>query len=271
MKLSINPKHFIPRRDGTNRGLSLILKEVKQAGFDCVDILVSKAELSETIKLLEKNNLTVNQSHSPFFRYEKTDYKEAAKKIMNAAECAYELGSKIFVVHGDEFDIKNMEYSHAAALDFNYNFFAPVAEYLAKHDMKIAFENLFYDGFGIPRFCSSPEELIAITDRFPRDVAGICWDTGHGKVADEKNYIKNMASVSDRIISTHIHDNDHEQDLHLFPFLGNLDWDNTIKVLKDNNYGGEFTYEFVYDRIPDEFLPDILSILFRMGKYITNK
>ena len=54
----------------------------------------------------------------------------------------------------------------------------------------------------------------------------------------------------------------------LFPFLGELDLPACVKILKDTGYAGEFTYEFVYDRIPDKFLPDVLRLLYRMGVYL---
>lgn len=41
-----------------------------------------------------------------------------------------------------------------------------------------------------------------------------------------------------------------------------------MSLLSDSRYGGDFTYEFVYDRIPDEFLPDVLSLLYKMGLYL---
>ena len=65
-----------------------------------------------------------------------------------------------------------------------------------------------------------------------------------------------------------MHDNYYGKDLHLFPFLGELDLPACVKILKDAGYAGEFTYEFVYDRIPDEFLPDVLRLLYRMGVYL---
>lgn len=268
MNLSINARHFCMRSDGTSRSMKDVLTCVKNAGFNYVDILVPHSDIPETVNLLEQTGLSVNQSHCPFNRYEKKDYADFAKDIMDAAVRAHALGSKIFVVHGDEFDFDSMTYTKQAALEFNYKLFSPVAEYLSQHNMKLAFENLFCDGG--PRFCSDTDELCMLTDKFPRDAVGICWDTGHGKVSDPKNYIANMSSVSDRIISTHIHDNNHDTDMHLFPYLGNLDWKSAAKVLKDSGYKGEFTYEFVYDRIPDEFLGDVLSLLYRMGEYIIN-
>lgn len=267
MELSVNAAHFCGRADGTKRELKTVLQLCRAAGFRAVDLRVPPEQTEDTAAYLAQIGLTVNQSHCPYNRYAKKDYADFAADILTAAKAAAALGSKIFVVHGDEFDFTAQPYSREAALEFNYRLFSPAAEFLEQNGMRLAFENVFPD-MDVPRFCSLPEELAALTDKFPRETVGICWDTGHGKVANEKEYLSDMASLADRFIATHIHDNYYGKDLHLFPFLGQLNWEGTVNVLKNAGYAGEFTYEFVYDRIPDAFLPDVLSLLYRMGEYL---
>lgn len=268
MKLSINAAHFCDRADGRKRPLEEVLKRCADAGFSNVDLLVPENQAEQTAKILEKYALTVNQSHCPFNRYEKKDYALFAEDILSAVRSAHLLGSKILVVHGDEFDFSAEAYSEKAVLEFNYRLFSPAAELLDRFGMKLAFENVFPD-MNVPRYCSTPEELLKLVGMFPKENVGICLDTGHAKVADDKHYLENIRSYADRIIATHMHDNYYGKDLHLFPFLGELDLAACVNILKDAGYAGEFTYEFVYDRIPDEFLPEVLHLLYRMGKFLT--
>lgn len=267
MVISTEVRHFCHRADGTSRPLKDVLTLIKNAGFPCVDLLCGREEIKDILPHIQSLGLTVNQSHAPFNRYQGKDYAAFAKDLMESARLAHELGAKILVAHGDEFDFKSMTYSFEAALEFNYKLFYPVVDYLTANGMKLAFENLFPDR-NIPRFCSKPEELRSLIEKFPKEVVGVCWDTGHGKIADPQTYIPNMVSFADRLIATHIHDNYYGCDLHLFPFLGNLDFKGTMKALKDIGYAGELTYEFVYDRIPDEFLPDVLGLLYKMAEYL---
>ena len=44
----------------------------------------------------------------------------------------------------------------------------------------------------------------------------------------------------------HLHDNDKSYDQHLLPFDGTLDWNKTIKKLKENNYNGPIALEIHY-------------------------
>lgn len=267
MKLSINAAHFCDRADGRKRPLEEVLKLCAAAGFSNVDLLVPENQAEQMAGILEKYALTVNQSHCPFNRYEKKDYALFAEDILSAVRSAHLLGSKILVVHGDEFDFAAETYSEKAVLDFNYRLFSPAVELLGRFGMKLAFENVFPD-MNVPRYCSTPEELLKLVGMFPKENVGICLDTGHAKVADDKHYLENIRLYADRIIATHMHDNYYGKDLHLFPFLGELDLPACVKILKDAGYAGEFTYEFVYDRIPDEFLPDVLRLLYRMGVYL---
>ncbi len=267
MKLSINAAHFCDRADGRKRPLEEVLKLCAAAGFSNVDLLVPENQAEQTAGILEKYALTVNQSHCPFNRYEKKDYALFAEDILSAVRSAHLLGSKILVVHGDEFDFAAETYSEKAVLDFNYRLFSPAVELLDRFGMKLAFENVFPD-MNMPRYCSTPEELLKLVGMFPKENVGICLDTGHAKVADDKHYLENIRLYANRIIATHMHDNYYGKDLHLFPFLGELDLPACVKILKDAGYAGEFTYEFVYDRIPDEFLPDVLRLLYRMGVYL---
>lgn len=268
MKLSINAEHFCDRADGSKRPLETALKLCADAGFSNVDLLVPENEAEQTAEILETYALKVNQSHCPFNRYAKKDYALFAEDILSTVRSAHRLGSKILVVHGDEFDFSAEAYSEKAVLEFNYRLFSPAVELLDRFGMKLAFENVFPD-MNVPRYCSTPEELLTLVGKFPKETVGICLDTGHAKVADDKHYLENIRSYADRVIATHMHDNYYGKDLHLFPFLGELDLAACVNILKEAGYAGEVTYEFVYDRIPDEFLPEVLHLLYRMGKFLT--
>ena len=63
MKLSVNAYHFCNRRDGTKRVLGEVLKMIRKAGFEKVDLLVGINEAQKTSEILKETGLTVNQSH----------------------------------------------------------------------------------------------------------------------------------------------------------------------------------------------------------------
>ena len=274
MRLSINAEHFSQRRKNEEeRDLKWSIDMVNDAGFKLVDLSAEKLtedRAKDISEYLESKGMAANQTHAPFIRYQKRSYDIFAEDLMKAIKCTYAAGAKIMVVHGDEFDFENMEYSKKAVLDFNYKLFYPVVEYAAAHGIKVAFECLFEDDPTRPRFCSETEDLIELVEKYNAENVGICWDFGHAYVQHGENHIDKIKLAGSRIISTHVHDNYSDKDMHLFPFLGKICWEDVIKTMNEIGYAGDWTYEFVYDKIPECFLTTSLKLLNEMGEYMIN-
>src|SRR2546425_466080 len=64
----------------------------------------------------------------------------------------------------------------------------------------------------------------------------ICYDTGHG-------HLQGTTSGFENIRTTHIHDNNGENDEHLWPFEGTLNWPALIEKLVVAKYKGPFVFE----------------------------
>lgn len=273
MRLAINPGHFnAVRKYEEKRTLKDSISLVKKAGFDVIDLsALSITDAEDLRSFIEENKMCVNQTHAPFYRYEKDiNYESFSKNLMKAVENTYNIGAKIMVVHGDEFDFSK-PYSPEAALEFNYRYFAPVVEYAENHDLMIAFETVFEDIPSKPRFTSKLDDLITLTEKFGSKHTGICWDIGHAKVSfGNDKHIEMLETAGERVISTHIHDNYYGKDLHLFPFTGETVWEDFVPALKKIGYKGDFTYEFVYDRLPVALIDDYLSLLYKTGMYLIN-
>ena len=110
-----------------------------------------------------------------------------------------------------------------------------ICEYAKSLNMKIAFENNKIKGY-----------LDYIMDNIKDDNVGVCFDSGHchAHFNDEFDFDK----FKNRIFCIHLHDNDQSDDQHLLPFDGTLDWEKTIKNIKDSNYEGPTTLEIHYHR-----------------------
>ena len=282
MQLGINPLHFVKAGIGeVPRTHKECIDLVKASGFSVLDVALEDRETAQELAAyIEEQGLKVGQSHMPMNRYAAQDYGQFSNAVMQSAENARLLGSRILVVHGDEFDFRQMTYSKKAALEFNYRLYAPLVEFAAKNGMKVAFENVFEEvHWGLhyfdpnrPRFCAEVEDLCSLVDRYNSDTVGICWDSGHAQVqyAGQKDgSINALKTAGSRVIATHIHDSAKGLDCHLFfPFMGATDWQTFIRTLRQTGYTGDFTYELVYDRIPKALAPDYLSLLRKSGEYI---
>lgn len=224
------------------------------------------------IDAIAKAGLSIHQTHSPYNRYgtdTPENYKIYLERLFRETEMA---GAKYMVVHGDEFDFDNMEYTPEKALQYNYELFAPYVERAAKSGIKVAFETVFADelanGKSAPRFCSDIDDLMAMIDKFNADNVCCCWDFGHAGLSFGEKHAENILKMGSLIECTHVQDYGHNDDLHLPPFLGENDWDACMKALKKTGYKGNLTYEMVYGVIPEALGDAFVAYLKETGEVL---
>ncbi len=275
MNLAINPKHFLAAAVWEEkRSLLEALDLVSEAGFSHFDLAAETEKEAEMLSnYMKEKNLSVIQSHMPFNRYKRVDADIFHQSVMEYAKNAKRMDSKILVVHGDEFDYQNQAYTAKAALEYNYRFFYDLVDYAEKNGMRVAFENTFQEPTKTsrPRFCALVDELYALVERYQTDAVGICWDTGHARVQYGTHDMNALKIAGDKVICTHIHDNYYDQDLHGFPFTGNIDWKDFMGTLKEIGYQGNLSFEFVYDHLPKALALDYLKLIYRSGEYMLHE
>ena len=79
--------------------------------------------------------------------------------------------------------------------------------------MRIAVENLWP-----PNFIT----LHRLLDEYAPSFLGLCYDSGHGNMNDKA--FKQVETMTDRLISVHLHDNKGTIDDHNLVFSGTIDW-----------------------------------------------
>ena len=73
--------------------------------------------------------------------------------------------------------------------------------------------------------------------------------------------------VGSRLKALHVNDNaGGRPDEHLPPYMGSVDWDSHIPVLKEIGYDGDFNYEVLPRRVPEELIPIIAEYLIKVGR-----
>ena len=125
---------------------------------------------------------------------------------------------------GDKFTPVAFDYAYAA-----------VAQIRAFAGVRVMVENIPNEISTIDRI----QEFKRVAD-IP-DI-GICYDTGHG-------HLQRNTGGFDVINTTHIHDNRGENDEHLWPFEGTLDWPALIEKLVTAHYHGPFIFETRSDNL----------------------
>jgi len=77
---------------------------------------------------------------------------------------------------------------------------------------------------------TTPEHLVLILDLGHLNNVGICLDLGHAHIT--VGVTEAIATLSNRIVSTHVHDNHGLKDEHLWPGDGTIEWTGAAKALQ---------------------------------------
>lgn len=133
--------------------------------------------------------------------------------VRNRLEMTARLGGQTVIMH-----------AHPAFLDplrRSLDALQPVAK---QHGVRIAIEN--EAEFAMPRL---------LLREYPPEFLGLCYDAGHGNIAD-RHGLDELAAVTDRLIAVHLHDNDGTADQHQLPFTGTVDWPRLARLIAQSSY-----------------------------------
>ena len=272
MKLSIvgGP---VAERFGERRALEMI----KAAGFDNVDYSLNTSSdktymlgddyldrARETKKILSELSLGCYQTHAPFnFKY--TDKmnldNKAYRDVVRAIEYSSIIGAQVIVVHAIRVP------ADCDFLSFNLDYYRSLMPYGEKFGIKIAVENLVGSTFW------TPDRLCSFIKMLDSDVFVACVDVGHSAIVGRppEKYIEGMDKGILKCV--HLHDTDLKEDKHWIPYLGNQNWDNIAKALKEYGFDGDVELEIIhsYDNLDYELMPCALEFAQKVGRHIIKK
>lgn len=113
--------------------------------------------------------------------------------------------------------------------------FEKLVEYADRKGVRVAFENIY-----------TLENLAWAMERFGKGSnVGLCWDCGHEYCFTQG--VEIMKLWGDRLICTHIHDNECilDKDRHMLPFDGAIDFERVAEHLRNYNYTGTLMFEVI--------------------------
>jgi len=226
---------------------------IAKAGFKNIDVdfwqLLGKNEdewnksVEDILKIMDKHNLKCVQTH-PYFYDLRVPSDEIDEEIEFAIKQGIIAGAKLgadwCVVHPRS--AVNAENYKEKSLRDNVRKFSEYLEYAVKFGTGLAAENLLPRGEKEPFYGANYMDLCELVDTINDKHLQICWDTGHANCMsfDQAEAVRYL---SKRIKSTHVHNNYKDQDWHLPPNHGNIEWDKVMKAFSDIGYDGALTLE----------------------------
>jgi sugar phosphate isomerase/epimerase len=154
--------------------------------------------------------------------------------------CAY-LRADPLVCHPRSFGLDVSTWAHQGELKLSREDRSRIGVILkeaADRSLRLALEN-------------GPSDLLAnvleaMSDHPAFEHLGICVDTGHAHMHSRLSVsptLEFLRTFRNYLIHLHLHDNQGEEDEHLVPGSGTIEWAEVFKELAENRYCGQFVFE----------------------------
>ena len=194
----------------------------------------------------ERRGIVFRQSHLPYYDVDRCRGTEKAEEmeelIRRSILGSARLGVRWAVTH--PFTVYSCADDPARCLQENREYYAPHVALAKENGLGIALET----DFDLPEqkiYCSTIGELTELCDAFGDvQAVGICYDFGHAQLqADKRSHREKLREIGTRLKAVHVQDNHGQEDEHLLPFFGSIDWENAMAGLADIGYAGDLTFE----------------------------
>jgi len=215
-------------------------KMIRQAGFGGVALLWwnenGESGCRKIAELARKADLFIENIHTPFMGVNniwldniegETYFKNYLKYV---GDCA-ELEIPAMVIHPSE------GYNPPTGA-LGLERMKRIVEAAERKNVNIAFENL-----------QNNENLKLILSEIKSPNAGFCYDSGHQNCRTPNEDL--LSEYGSRLMVLHLHDNvgfvtgANEEDQHILPFDGTIDWIKTMKKIAKTGYSGAIGFETI--------------------------
>lgn len=206
-----------------------IIKAFILNGINRTFVCTDHPQFVDVMKSLKNNNITVDNFHAPFkglnrIWSEDKDGAEALKSYLDSVDICVKYDVPVLVVHVS--NGRPMPPISKRGIER----FAKFMSYADSRGVIVAVENHRY-----------VENVKYIMEKFPG--VSFCWDTSHAHGFTPG--ISYMPMWGDRLVATHISDNDSvcDKDMHMLPFDGIIDFNSVANDLVKYRYNGTLMLE----------------------------
>lgn len=235
-------------------------KKIREYGYKYIDFSFADTNSKfytlpegEAISLLKKEKalmdeagIKVSQVHGPWrwpaLDYTEEDREERMEKMQKSIRLMRVLDCDNFVIHPImPFGVNEVNTPDAEKTwKLNLEFMRKLLGYAKEYDVYVCLENMPMLEFSI----SEPRDILRFVKEINDEHFKICLDTGHvGVFLKGISPAQAIREMGSEIRTLHIHDNQKGYDMHNFPRVGILDWDDIAKALKETGYKGVFSSE----------------------------
>lgn len=223
----------------------------KQVGFTQIDYCFSSAMLLredwEARAMADwqearTQGMTFRYAHLPYdYPSVEQDWEHFHTATCRAVDLAVRFGVECAAIHPRTFMTR--DYDAERMRQESLDFLRPYCEYAKQQGLVLALENMRGAGRSadpaIRRYATQAEDVLDLAQTLDM---GICWDTGHGHISAQEQ-AASLRRIGPRLSMLHINDNFAEDDVHLAPFLGRVDWQSVAAALREIGFTGAINLE----------------------------
>ncbi len=231
-------KYVLAQPGGFTCSINDNLLAIKKAGFEGVFFTLEYEGLEdEHIEFARKLGLDVETIHLPYSNRlvtdlwsEDKDAERCISKLKEGIDFAYRNQVKTVILHTVS------GYNCPGPNECGLKNYRVIAEYCKEKGIILALEN--------NKCLSHLEYLLDNLDDF--DNVRLCFDIGHANTFTKNLRFEVWDKVLNKVHCLHIHDNDGTRDSHLIPYMGTIDIESWLQILKKKNPNLNLTLETYY-------------------------
>lgn len=209
--------------------------------------------------VLEDYGIYPHSIHAPFqtinlASFDEAERRDSVSQVAAAIRFLADLGGKTVVVHptGSAVTPRHRYYTLeniGVATENSHRSVSELARVAEKEGVRIALENLPAKQAMPVRPLENMRELRYFMADLPPEYIGICHDIGHTRLSG-LDIAEEARIASERLYALHIQDGSTDDDDHLPPGHGLLDFDSYAKALADIEFDGAWTFEVLAKNHP---------------------
>lgn len=232
---------------------------IKKCGFDGV-FLEYRDNLEEIVNIVRNHNVEIETVHLPFNKtnelwvdcQEGEDFKNL---LIEGIKKAGKLNIKTVIVH----TARGKNPPEISSIGLNR--FKEMVKVCEENNVTMAIENI-----------QRLDYLDYIFDNIKSNNLKYCFDCGHANCYTNNIEVYPFDKYKDKMICTHLHDNDGKGDLHTFIFTGTINWEKLMHKFKEINYQGPLTLEVLTNNMhidnEEKFVKDLKEQLDKLEQMI---
>lgn len=221
-----------------------VLGAIRGAGISKIEVFCSAAHFdyasAEALKdlagWLEEHRLELHSLHSPTQRDtagrhesgvpisisdgERVRRLDAVDEVKRAIDVAERIPFKYLVQHLGS----SRQAADERSIDAAFNSLEHLALFAKQRGVTIALENTTHE-------LGAPLALLNFVKETHLHDLRFCFDIGHAHI--EPGVAAAFEVMRERVVTTHVHDNHGDEDEHLLPFEGTIDWDAGLQMIAE--------------------------------------